>query len=387
MATTEASGQQSKQNGFARALHGQHGPQLPDELPVWGQPVSAERQAELQSALDAWNTPNTDHSKRKGPFDGVPLTGADVFWLAVTSRHDEFGGVPQLHLEGAILGWVQLAGTDLRGAHLEHAYLFAAYLAGADLRGTHLEGADLFAAHLEGADLRGAFLDSKTSLNASVLDRKSQLGDIQWGGVGTVNLTQIAWNEIPRLGDEHTLTVRSSADDHERVVRAYRQLAAQLRAQGMSEAADRLSDRAQVRQRKLLFRRMLADWRRPWRLPGDLLRWLFSWFLALLAGYGYHPGRSVFWYLATIAGFTFLYMQATHGWVPFGLPAPSQLAPLPWYEALILSVSSFHGRGFFQPLESLGDPIAALAAIEAVIGLLIEISFIATFTQRFFGNT
>jgi len=30
--------------------------------------------------------------------------------------------------------------------------------------------------------------------------------------------------------------------------------------------------------------------------------------------------------------------------------------------------------------------MAGLAAIEAVIGLLIEISFIATFTQRFFGS-
>jgi hypothetical protein len=44
-------------------------------------------------------------------------------------------------------------------------------------------------------------------------------------------------------------------------------------------------------------------------------------------------------------------------------------------------VSSFHGRGFFQPLQSLGDPMAALA----VIGLFIAISFIATFTQRYFG--
>jgi hypothetical protein len=67
-------------------------------------------------------------------------------------------------------------------------------------------------------------------------------------------------------------------------------------------------------------------------------------------------------------------------------PEPSKLAQLPWYEALILSVSSFHGRGFFQPLQSLGDPVAALASIEAVIGLLIEISFIATFTQCYFGN-
>jgi hypothetical protein len=104
------------------------------------------------------------------------------------------------------------------------------------------------------------------------------------------------------------------------------------------------------------------------------------------AGYGYRPARTLFWYLATIAIFTFLYMQATTGWIPFGLPAPSQFAPLTWYEALILSVSSFHGRGFFQPVQSLGDPVAALAALEAVICLFIEISFIATFTQRFFAR-
>jgi hypothetical protein len=32
-----------------------------------------------------------------------------------------------------------------------------------------------------------------------------------------------------------------------------------------------------------------------------------------------------------------------------------------------------------------GDPVAILAAGEALLGPLIEISFIATFTQRFFG--
>jgi hypothetical protein len=103
--------------------------------------------------------------------------------------------------------------------------------------------------------------------------------------------------------------------------------------------------------------------------------------LALLAGYGYRHGRTILWYLAVFAAFTFMYMQATTGWIPFGLPAPSALAPLPWYEAQILSVSSFHGRGFFQPLQSLGDSEAALAAHEAVIGL-----FIAIFTQRYFGG-
>ena len=59
---------------------------------------------------------------------------------------------------------------------------------------------------------------------------------------------------------------------------------------------------------------------------------------------------------------------------------------LAWNEAIVISMTAFHGRGFFQPVQSLGDPIAILASIEAVFGLLIEISFIATFTQRFFGR-
>ena len=34
----------------------------------------------------------------------------------------------------------------------------------------------------------------------------------------------------------------------------------------------------------------------------------------------------------------------------------------------------------------LDDPITVTAALEAIVGLTIEISFIATFTQRFFGK-
>ena len=190
---------------------------------------------------------------------------------------------------------------------------------------------------------------------------------------------------MPTLEEELGLSARSSIENHEAAVRAYRQLAAQLRAQGLSEVADRFSERAQIRRRKLLFRQLLEDWRRPWRLPGDLLRWLFSWFLAILAGYGYHPGRTLLWYLAVIGGFAYAYFQATQSVLTFGLH-PSQIPPLQWYEALVLSISAFHGRGFFQPVQSLGDPVAILAAAEAIIGLLIEISFIATFTQRFFGT-
>ena len=110
-----------------------------------------------------------------------------------------------------------------------------------------------------------------------------------------------------------------------------------------------------------------------------------SLFLDLLAGHGYKPARSLYTYLGVLFGFAFLFFLAGNGWLTFGLPA-SQYQNLPWYEALILSVSSFHGRGFFQPLQTLGDPVAIIASVEAVFGLFIEVAFIATFTQRFFGK-
>src|SRR5205807_6193669 len=103
---------------------------------------------------------------------------------------------------------------------------------------------------------------------------------------------------------------------------------------------------------------------------------LFSGFLDILAGYGYKPERSVFAYIVIILAFMGLYLLNAH------LVAPH----LRWDEALVLSVSSFHGRGFFSQDISLGDTYARLAAAEAVVGLFIEISFIATFTQRFFGR-
>jgi hypothetical protein len=60
--------------------------------------------------------------------------------------------------------------------------------------------------------------------------------------------------------------------------------------------------------------------------------------------------------------------------------------PLSWNEAIVVSLTAFHGRGFFSTAFSPGGPQAALAAVEAVIGLLIEIAFIATFTQRLFAR-
>ena len=122
--------------------------------------------------------------------------------------------------------------------------------------------------------------------------------------------------------------------------------------------------------------RYLYSWLLPFaQLQVDCGRYIFSLLLNTLAGYGYRPGRSLFWYLVIIFGFATAYH--TIGNIPL-LP-----------NAFVLSLTSFHGRGFLPGLESkttLDNPLVVLAAIEAVVGLFIEISFIATFTKRFFGS-
>jgi len=87
----------------------------------WGDPISEERQAELQGDLDLWvwewkNQRN--HHGRRGPFDkrpdqigtGKQLTGADMFWLAERAGRSSALGGWATHL--------QLQGVYLFGAHL-----------------------------------------------------------------------------------------------------------------------------------------------------------------------------------------------------------------------------------------------------------------------------
>ncbi len=86
--------------------------------------------------------------------------------------------------------------------------------------------------------------------------------------------------------------------------------------------------------------------------------------------------RSIIAYILLVCAFAAAYL------VNAQFAAPH----LTWDEALVLSISAFHGRGFFSSDIHLGDTLARLAAGEAIIGLLIEITFIATFTQRFFAR-
>jgi hypothetical protein len=268
------------------------------------------------------------------------------------------------HLESANLRFAHLKEANLGATHLECAVCLGARLERAELPEASLEKADRAGEHLEGANLRDARLDSKTVLNGSTLDRQTRVGDIQWSGVGAVNLTPINWDNVPTLGEEQYAGPRSPATEHKGAVRAYRQFAAQLRAQGMKEVADRFDLRAQIRQRGVLLRR------------GRILAYLGSRLLALLAGYGSRPGRSILWYLAICAGFAARFLQ-------FGVVDGH---PFNLTEALVFSLTSFHGRGFFPGGLKLDDPVTVIAADEAIIGLLIEIGFIVTFTQCCFGS-
>jgi hypothetical protein len=290
------------------------------------------------------------------------------------------------HLEGADLGNANLQQADMRAARLDYANLYQANLQGADLRFAVLTGASLYEARLVGAllsyagfklaDLRRAMLDASTRLVGVYLgSRKHEapsVADVYWGDAG---LAVVDWVRVQMLGDErmarqprHPDRARKSAIvrliEWQETVRAYRQLGRALRDQGINESADRFAYRAQMLQRQVLRRQ------RNWiRYSGSLL-------LDLVSGYGYRPLRSVVTYLLVVGlfGLAFWALGLTTGHTLTG------------NEAGVVSLTAFHGRGFFASAFSPGDPQAALAAIEAVIGLLVEITFIATFTQRFFAR-
>jgi len=308
--------------------------------------------AKLEEGVEAWN-----QWREENPLLQPDLKGANL----------NFTQLQGVHLDSAQLQGAYLNGAQLQGAHLE-----SAQLQGALLWVAQLQGASLLGTQLQGVDLKGAFFDNTTSLSHVILgDEKygvASLADVNWGGV---NLAVVDWSSLKMLGDEYwarrPTDMYGMKNDKARrleqyriAVRANRQLAVVLRDQGLNEEADHFAYRAQLCQRFV--------WRRQ-RRP---LKYILSWFLFLLAGYGYRPLRSLFWYLVVIVGFAIVYYTFGH------------VTPL---EAFVLSLTSFHGRGFFPGTNiTLSDPRVVLAAFEAVVGLFIEISFIATFTQRFFGR-
>ncbi len=372
-------------------------------------------------------------------LEGANLTKADLTRATLL----------ETHLEGADLLGANLQWANLLEAHFEGSTLYGAHLEGANLTNTHLGGKRVtdeeytriqkwmptFPATLQAADLRGAFFNSTTRLESIDLGNEQHgfitIADLHWDDV---NLSVVNWKQLKLLGDEYHLSHQdlhyewrpSTQDDDEfkgqmnhqvvimlrameindavinyvfrspvllkrmedrrireqkesrksrnertlesylTAVRANRQLTVVLQNQGLSEDADHFAYRARVLQRQVL------------RLQGRRTfgQYLFSLFLDLLAGYGYRAERSVLVYLLTIALFAL-------GYYIVGINTGPSISPL---VACLISITSFHGRGLFPGGIVVSQPMAVLGAIEAVIGLTIEISFIATFTQRFFGR-
>jgi Pentapeptide repeats (8 copies) len=379
----------------------------------------------LKQGVDAWNQWRKEQRKQLQGDEEPHVVHPDLSNENLSGIKMQGADLSEVNLENVWLKQKPLSGTKLRGANLKGAYLRLAKLQEADLQGAdlsganfaqanlqkanlaraHLEGASFSQASLAGTDLSGAFFDSTTELGASLLGDKNtgfvHLADIHWNDA---NIALIDWSLLKKLGEEQVAQQKKTADgrkksegqrlkEYQRAVRAYRQLAVNLRNQGMNENADYFAYRAQVLQRTVFRLRtvfgfhigrkkrfvIIEDLYQPritfGRRVSALFSWIFSWLLYLLAGYGYRPKRSLLWYLIIISCFTFAYSRLG------GLPLPP--------DSLVFSLMSFHGRGFFPSLSSetnLHNPIVGLAAIEAVVGLFIEISFIATFTQRFFGK-
>lgn len=352
------------------------------------------------------------------PFKDIKLSRADVEWLLAAHENGRGpvdwsdGGLQErkgVDLRGADLRYVNLSRLPLTGMYgalswkewlaatpeqreaavtcLEGADLSFTHLDRAILRGAHLEKATLYGAHLEGAVLKRAFFDSSTQLGKIVLGSKrfgvASLADVHWDGV---NLAEVDWEFVKALGEEQNAHWQKRHDglnsnkekqykEYQRAVRANRQLASVLQGQGLNEEAVRFAYRANVLQRQVLWLYRFQPHSKLLQRVHTLVACLFLLFIDWLAGYGYRPMRSLCWYLVIICGFASTYYALGH---------------LPFFpDAFVFSIMSFHGRGFFPSLSgetNLHNPLVVLAAFEAVIGLFIEISFIATFTQRFFGK-
>ena len=313
-------------------------------------------------------------------LDGLPLSclraGLTIPEGTSTTRRKRRLAVPTLrnsdlfgaHLEGALLSRVYLEGADLQTAHLAQADLF----------GAHLEGALLSQAHLEGALLARAFFDASgyflhTSL-ASCEDGAVSVADARWNGV---SLATVEWAALHMLGDEQKAwRSRTSQgkekdpprrrEEFETAVRANRQFATALREQGLNEYADRFAYRAQLCQRQVFRRQGITHW--P-AYVGSLILWAIS-------GHGYRLWRIFAAYALIVVLFAAIYFLA-------GVPSdPAKTLLGHAGNALLMSLTAIHGRVFF---EQIGFSTQGwIAAVESVVGIVIEGIFVAMLIQRWF---
>lgn len=114
---------------------------------------------------------------RGSDLRGAFLRRAHLEGAFLIRAHLEGAQLVETHLESACLMGAYLRGASLMGARLEGAILEEARLEGGatNLRGAHLEGSHLAAAHLEGTRLRGAHLE-RAGLQGAHLEKAFLVG-------------------------------------------------------------------------------------------------------------------------------------------------------------------------------------------------------------------
>ena len=397
--------------------------------------------ADLTSIVTLGGRSFAGFSFRGVALRGVSLRGVNLQECDLSDAQLQGAVLSSANLSNARLHRARLDGADLVGATLDGAHLEGAHLDGANLTGATLIEAHLDRAHLEGANLTdailvdvaasradsrmvslcGAFLDPGTTLTrvgfADTCGVGPALVDIRWGGANLEVVND--WRALIKVGEE------VEAMRHERLTprppwgellelwsaaaRANQQIASALRANGLNELAGRFSYRSRSLQRQVwrcrgawnqavsqdpvvgAFVRWLGarhlthlgsviDWsarqlRRAGRKTHSLASRGGSLLLAIISGYGYRVTRTVGTYALVIGIFSTIYAVTWNE----GTNGPR------WPGVLVFSVLSFHGRGVGNGFQ-LADWVTRWSALEGVIGFVIEIIVIATFTQRMFRD-
>lgn len=302
-------------------------------------------------------------------------TSGQLFFEKANLSEANLEGLRLFHLKGAHLAEANMKRVKLFLANLEDANLYRSHLEDADISSASLKGANIVETYLGGCRIARTKLDG-ARLERVTLTNENHIGpsllDVHWGDI---NLTAVNWSQIKILGNEGEARQKKGHDgklkdkatrlrEHEEAVRANRQLAVTLDNQGLSEDAARFAYRARVLQRRVFWRQ-----RHFWK-------WLGSAILALLAGYGYRIWRIFMAYLLIVS-------LCAAAYFVLGMHYEPHLTLL---EALLTSITAFHGRVFSEPFLQPGEPQLWVTAFEAVAGLVIEGVFIAMLTQKFFGK-
>lgn len=187
----------------------------------------------------------------------------------------------------------------------------------------------------------------------------------------------------PRLPDGEKKSHTTRIIEYDTAIRANRQIAIVLQAQGLNEQGIRFTYRAQVLGRQLLWWRLIwgmasaQQERDPQPIsPGQRIHSLSAFMLSLtldlISGYGTKVERCLYTYVITVMLFTIAHYL-------IGLDTHQTLSI---WGALAMSIQSLHGRNFsFQP----SGPQVTLNTVEAVVGLLLESLVVSIITRRILG--